>query len=113
MNTNDFIEAIKIVVRDAAIEDSISLLESPPGRTPDKTTLDLSAFYNRQANDGKEMIDKIIESAVDEAIFGLLCVLDGVRAIENEDDKGTLDLYFTKSTSVHLNKDRDLHDIYN
>lgn len=115
MNTSKFIEAIKIAVRDAAIDDTIGILESPPGRSPDKNLLKISNFYNQKSDEEKAMINDIIKSAVDDAVFGFLCVLDGDRSIESYDNKGKLELYFTKSGSepVHLNNNRDLHDIYN
>jgi hypothetical protein len=52
---------------------------------------------------------------VDRAIFGFLCVLDGVRAIEGARDKGRLVLFYDRESRVLLNNPDDeyLHDIYN
>ena len=52
---------------------------------------------------------------MDQAVFGFLCVLDGVRAVENGPDKGTFELRYLKDGSVLLNPQDEamLHDLYN
>ena len=50
------------------------------------------------------------------AVFGMLCVLDGVRAIEDEADKGSLRLTYSKNGQTKLLSPSDsdlLHDILN
>lgn len=115
MNANNFVDVLKVVVKDSSIEGTISILESPPGRRPLKELIDLSNFYNGLTEDNKKLINQIIECAVDNTLFGMLCVIDGVRAIENSDDKGELILTYKKGDSLSniLNKDKDLHDLYN
>lgn len=115
MNANDFVDVLKLVVNDAAVEDTISVLESPPGRKPSKELIDLSVFYNKQSDDDKELINRIIKMAADDALFGILCVIDGVRAIEDDEDKGELVLTYQKNNEslVILNENKNLHDIYN
>ncbi|MEI7376821.1 hypothetical protein [Dickeya chrysanthemi] len=113
MDAEKFVDVIKLVVRDAAIEDTISVLTSPPGRRPSKELVELSNYYNGKNDEEKELINRIIKLASDDAVFGFLCVLDGVRAIEDEEEKGTLSLIYKKNEEVILNKDEDLHDYYN
>lgn len=113
MNTEKFVDMIKLVVRDAAVEDTISILESPPGRSPERKIVALSNYYNNKSEEERMIINEIMSQAVDEAVFGFLCVLDGVRAIENGESKGTLSLTYKKDVEVVLNKDEDLHDFYN
>ena len=52
--------------------------------------------------------------AVDQTVFGFLCVLDGVRQIESDSDKGELVLKFTKhGDDAVLNGDGPaLHDLF-
>ncbi|ADP11307.1 hypothetical protein EJP617_16260 [Erwinia sp. Ejp617] len=74
----------------------------------------MSGFYNSQDDKGKAFINKIIKLAADDALFGMLCVIDGVRAIEDDEDKGELVLTYQKDNkSTVLNENKDLHDIYN
>ncbi|QJI39415.1 hypothetical protein HKK52_00185 [Pseudomonas sp. ADAK2] len=113
MNSQEFVELIKLVVSDSAITDTVSVLTSPPGRKPSKFLLEMSEFYNKQSFGDKACVDMIIKKSVEEAVFGFFCVLDGVRAIEDFDDRGVLSLYYEGGTTVKLNSNGDLHDIYN
>ena len=58
----------------------------------------------------------LIEKGIDQTVFGFLCVLDGVRAIEPMGGKGSLQLrYFgPEGTEVNLTSKEGefLHDVY-
>ena len=115
MDAEKFVYLLNVVVKDAAVEDIISTLESPPGRKPSKELIDLSNFYNSQSDEAKKFINQIIKCAADNTLFGILCVIDGVRAMEGDEDKGQLALTYHKDnkTPVVLNENKDLHDLYN
>lgn len=113
MKPEQFVDTIKKVVSDCATESTISVLTSPPGRRPKAELMAMSAFYHTASAEQKEMINNIIKLAVDDAVFGFLCVLDGVRPIEDGEQKGALSLVYRKDNEVVLNKDADLHDYYN
>jgi hypothetical protein len=113
MNAEQFVDVIKEVVTESSIKGVASALQSPPGRKPKEDLLEMSVFYNQRTDEEKEIIKKIIKLSVDNGVFGFLCVLDGVRAIEDDEDKGTLTLIYKKDEDVILNKDEDLHDYYN
>lgn len=115
MDSEKFIDVLNIVVKDAAVEDVVSLLKSSPGKKPSKELVDLSNFYNSQSDGIKEFINKIIKRTADDTLFGVLCVIDGVRAIEDSKCKGELVLTYYKGNkpSVVLNENKNLHDIYN
>jgi hypothetical protein len=115
MDAEKFIEYLKIFIRDSSIEDAISLFEKPPGRKPDDRIKKLSIWYNSLSKNDKENIKEVITEAIDSSIFGLLCVIDGVRALEDAEEKGKLKLYYSKEDKeTLLNKDDQeyLHDIY-
>jgi len=64
----------------------------------------------------KEWLQEIIKLAVGESIFGILCVIDGVRQIESTLEKGELFLEFRKNgETIRLNDPNQeyLHDIFN
>ncbi len=59
---------------------------------------------------------KVVSQSVEMAVFGFFCVLDGVRAIEDDFEKGDLILSFEKhGKSTWLNNPNDghyLHDLF-
>jgi len=61
------------------------------------------------------MLTAIAAGAVDRALFGLLCVLDGVRTVEDGEVKGDFQLNYVKGTTTRLNATDEptLHDLYN
>lgn len=117
MNNELFIELIKMHVRDAAIEDVISKLNKPPGRKPRERHVTQSQWFNQLSTDDKNSVKEVVQEAVDEAIFGFLAVLDGVRAVEDSSEhKGEFILmYGLEGVNERLNDpDKEyLHDIYN
>lgn len=54
MDNEYFVEAIVSCVRDTAVEDTLSVMEKPPGRKPRKKDLELSEWYNKQSISDKE-----------------------------------------------------------
>jgi hypothetical protein len=113
MKKEEFINAIKQVVIEDSINSMESILVKPPGRSPQKKAIMLSEWFNRLDNQNIEFIKQVIRESIETGIFGFLCVLDGVRAIENE-EKGNLLLYYKKNdTEVLLNDPNEdyLHDL--
>ena len=88
--------SLLIAVAQLAQESMKSVLQKPPGRQPHKDDVELSNWYNNLTETDKEMVLKVVEKTIEMAVFGFLCVLDGVRAIENGRDKGKLNLYYNK-----------------
>lgn len=116
MNGIEFVEAVKNHVRDAALEDTVEFIKKPPGRKPRRKHVELSNWYNSLSEGDKNMVTRMMEEAVDSALFGLLCVVDGVRAIEDSDEKTNFQLYGIKGdeqTLINKEDDESLHDIYN
>jgi hypothetical protein len=116
MDQTTFVEIIREVVIEGAISSVEELITNPPGRPPQKEVLNLSNWFKALSVDDKKMVRNIIEHSANSAVFGFLCVLDGVRAIEDSEDKGKLLLYFEKKEVRVLLNDFDkefLHDIYN
>ncbi|WP_413702160.1 hypothetical protein ACLKMH_12120 [Psychromonas sp. KJ10-10] len=58
------------------------------------------------------MLRSIISEAVDESVFGFLCVIDGVRSISNGGEENGLQLIH-RSTRLNDETNEMLHDIYN
>ncbi len=115
MDATEFVKAIKITVRDSAINGCISLLTKVPGRNPNQELVSASMWYNNLSDHDQNMVQYVARMATDESVFGFLCVLDGVRVIEELGEKGDLELLFVKNgKKVLLNptKGELLHDIF-
>ena len=90
-------------------------LEEPSGRNPEARRLKLSDWFNSLDESTAERVKDVIEESVDAAVFGFLCVLDGVRAISNEPDVSLKLMVVTPSEDPHLLNDpnnEELHDLY-
>ena len=112
MNQLEFIKKLNKIVKENGYKDIISTLEDPSGRRPAETLKEMSEFYNSQ--DSKEVINNIISFSIESTIFSFLCLLDGVRKLDNEN--GSLQLFYDNSNSKKLlnNSEEDyLHDIFN
>ncbi|MDH0863149.1 hypothetical protein [Mitsuaria sp. GD03876] len=110
MKTEDFVQAIQEHVRDAAVQSTIDLHKSPPGRKPDVDLVARSAWFNGLSPDDAARVEQMVAQAAHAAVFGFLAVLDGVRTIDTEN--GRFELFHEGRERVLLNPpDRDLHDL--
>jgi hypothetical protein len=115
MDQNEFISAIKVAVEEPSRQSIKIRLESPSGKAPSEHLLKLAAWYNKLSDSDKIMIESVIEQTVDITIFGFLCVLDGVTAIERGPNKGKLNLFYEKGGESKLlndTKEDYLHDMW-
>lgn len=115
MNAEEFIDGIKIAVEKSTIENILDELAIEPDVSELKAKILYDWYQNLDAL-GKGMVKLLITNTTQTSIFGFLCVLDGVRAIEDTTDKGELQLYFVKDEEQTLLNDFSedfLHDIYN
>lgn len=112
MNSQEFVEALKLHVRDAAVEDTIKNLKNPPGRRVQVEERARSDWYNNLSAAEASHVDAVIAAAVHEAVFGLLAVLDGARTIEGT---GRLELAYVDGHRVLLNDPQaiSLHELLN
>ena len=115
MNNEEFVSVIKQVVRESAIEGTLKQTEKPSGRKVSDERRLKSEWYNHLSEEDKKMVRAIITDAVDDSVFGFFAVLDGVRAIENDQNKGELFLIHKKNKEIRLNDPNKiyLHDLYN
>ena len=92
-----------------------SLLERPPGRRPSPGLVGLSEWFNRLPTQDREQVLGAVRLAVGDAVFGMLCVLDGVRSIAELGESGTLELRYTNEDESVLINDptgEELHDLF-
>lgn len=114
MNAEEFVDAIRSEVRDATVKDVLSLLKRPPGRKPAESLKSLSEWFNSLSENDRDQVREVAALASHHATFGLLAVLDGVRAIEDGDSGGKLELRHSRGRdSTFLNDPNGplLHDL--
>lgn len=113
MNSEDFVEALKLHVRDAAVEDTIANLKRPPGRRVPAPERGRSDWYNALSAEEADHVNSVIATAVHETLFGLLAVLDGARTID--DEGGRFELTYVADQRVVLNDPQatGLHELLN
>lgn len=116
MTRSEFLKALKIQTSAAALCGTKAKLESPPGRKPREQDVKLSEWYGNLSESDRVQADAAMKEAAELAVFGFLCVLDGVSVIENGPDKGDLKLHYVKRGEQILLNDPNaefLHDGYN
>ena len=115
MTPEEFVDVIRLMVRDASISDTISVLSDPLGRKVSSMRRARSDWYKALPSAERRLLIGAIEEAVDSAVFGLFAVLDGVRAAENGPNKGRFELRHIGATVSLLTTPTGpmLHDLYN
>jgi hypothetical protein len=94
MDSREFVDRLTIAVRDAAVSNTLTRLAKASGKKPRQEELDRSNWFNKLDSEGRYLLQSCIRDAVDDAVFGMLCVLDGARAIGDCSSQGRLELYY-------------------
>jgi len=114
MTAKYFVEILRKIVHEQAVNDTIKNLVDPPGKNPSERLKKLSLFYSSLNDTQKVHLKEIINETSEMTFFGMLCVLDGVRVIESGEDKGSLELWYRKGEETYLLNDIEddfLHDL--
>jgi hypothetical protein len=115
MQPEEFVSAIKQVVETNSMNDVLINISQSSGTKVDHRIKYLIDWYKDLDVEGQQCVKEVIKESVSTTLFGFFCVLDGVRAIENSPDKGSLELYYVKGNNRTLLNDLNedfLHDIY-
>jgi len=115
-NSEDFVKGLVVAVQQGTSKGLIKYHKSPPGRKISQNQRKLADWLNGLDPGELEMAEFISATGVDAGIFGVLCVFDGVKAIEGTGPKGTFKVVYESpqgEISV-INRDSDelMHDIY-
>lgn len=117
MTPSAFVDALKSEVRDAAAAETIAQIRTPSGRRPAEAIRKLSEWFNQLSETDQQAVAKVASMTAHSAVFGFLCVLDGVRTIQDGGQQGELELHFVQANqpSVRLNPSSgdSLHDLLN
>lgn len=113
MTPHSFVNALKTECADVAVHDCLELLKAPPGRRPAQSLVNLSVWYRGLDSADQANVADALRMAADATLFGVLCVIDGVRTIEDQPAKSEFRLTATRngSTSIISPGPEDLHDL--
>jgi hypothetical protein len=95
MTPDYFVQALKQSCRDGAVQDCVESFRSPPGRKPRQELVRISQWFNALPASDREFVASAMREASDATLFGVLCVIDGVRPIEPEGEKSEFKLSAT------------------
>lgn len=114
MKPEQFVRSLKSECRDSAVSDCVASFEKPPGRRPAQALLELSQWFLALQPSDRELVIRAMREAADATLFGVLCVIDGVRTIESDPVKSSFTLSAEQGDSVSVISPGDdfLHDIY-
>ena len=77
-----------------AADDMEQSLIDPPGRSPSRTLVMLSEWYRSKPEEERELIRLLVTLSARDALFGMLCALDGVARIDEGDEPGSFELNY-------------------
>lgn len=113
----EFVEAIHQAVYEPAVDGTLSDLRQPAVPWPSQRDRALQAWYLALDENGKRMVREVVRNAAHAVVFDFLCVLDGVRVI---DDPPHVEVQLTvvdpDGTKVDLGGSssvEEMHDIFN
>ena len=114
MTTDEFLKGLKSYAATSSVEGTLKLFQHPPGRRPAENLLRLSKWYSTLDTTNQEVLKEALAFAIDTAIFGALCILDGSRVIEDTEQKGDFELYYVKGDQSELLNppSEPLHEAY-
>ena len=116
MDTELFVENIRKYVRDRGVDYIEADLVKQPNRHKPKGLVALHNWYLTLPVEDRPHVRNLIEYATHASVFHFLAVLDGVKTLEREGEKGDFELYFVKhGKSVRINDPAKefLHDLFN
>lgn len=116
VSPDDFVAALKTSVFDAAVDSTAAVLrDGPPGRKPGERSVALHEWFSRLPLHDQQLVLEVARDAAHSVLFGVLCVLDGVRAVaDGSDSRLELSAVDGHGTTTVLNPaGGDLHDRLN
>jgi hypothetical protein len=116
MDPEIFVKAIKLQTSERAASSTIELFNDPPGKTPEPALSALSTWFRGLSQSDQAMVKKAMQESAETAVFGFFCILDGVRAFEDQPSDGRLELYYVngpRRVLINDPKQEELHNLFN
>lgn len=97
-----FVDLLRRIVVDAAARDTIAQIARQTGRGASGERKRRADWLNALSAENREQVEYAVAEAARASAFGLLCVLDGSRAIENPPKQGHLELRYVSHDGYTL-----------
>ena len=97
MKPAEFVQSLKLTCSDGAVHDCVNMFIAPPGRKPSGDLVQISEWFNALPENDRGMVVRVMRETADATLFGVLCVIDGVRAIEGEGEKSQFTLIASRA----------------
>ena len=113
MTPEEFTDGVVDAVYGSAWRSTLKVIADPPGRQPDDRLVEFSRWYSGLSALDRQMVTRVIQAGADAAVFGFLCVIDGVRPLAVASDQLRLEVA-GRDGQVLLNNPPAavLHDLY-
>jgi hypothetical protein len=113
MKPDEFVQALKDSCRDGAVSDCVTSFENPPSRKPNPELLRISNWFRALSPSDRQFVVQAMREAADATLFGVLCIIDGVRFIEPQGEKSEFHLSATRKGVVSQISPNEtfLHDL--
>jgi hypothetical protein len=82
MKAEDFVDAVRTLVMDGAVADTLAVVEKPPGRRPSSELVQMAEWFRGLSSADRSMVERVLAVASRQAVSGLLAVLDGARKVD-------------------------------
>jgi hypothetical protein len=113
MEKEEFVKNLKLVTSDSIISDIQYVLDKMPLENFPEFK-EISEWQSKLAPEEKALLFTLIQKVSEKTVFGVLAVIDGVRVIEDTEEKGEFELYYVKNgkkTLINTPDSEYLHDL--
>lgn len=100
MKPDDFVRALKSQCSDSAVLGCLSNFAKPPGRSPATELVQISKWFHTLSEEDRSLLRLALQQVADATLFGVLCVVDGVRVIEDSTEKSAFILTANRAGAV-------------
>ncbi|WP_380783194.1 hypothetical protein [Sphingomonas sp. R86520] len=109
MDAEKFVASLRDLVAAPAADGTLTQIERPSGRNVAADRKERAAWLAALSSEDRAHVEYAVREAANAAVFGLLCVLDGARVIE-DGPRGHLELHYQKDGSDTLLSSSDLSE---
>jgi len=116
MDSEKFVEAVREHAMVAAVADTMTYAQSPPGRRVLEDTRRRAEWIRSREPSELRYIEELVQLAAHTATFGVLAILDGVRSLDDSESRGKFILIYEEDdrrTVLNPEGGDFLHDIFN